>query len=97
VKAGLWLNISQNIDRIGSGTPGVLCTSGLWYSYEVDAVLDGCDALMLQGHPECLTHDPDLSTSEKRVLAGESYHLPSCGVAMYALFLNPWAPWWVIK
>ncbi len=95
VRRGLWINLSQNVDRIGkSGSPGSLCTSGLWYSYEFDFALDGSDMLALQGFPQYLVHDPNLSSHEKRNLAGEAFNLPCFGLVMFALYLNPWAPWW---
>jgi hypothetical protein len=94
VRSGLWLDISQNVDRVGPGKQGSLCTGSIWYSFEHDMVLDGCDHLALQGHPSSLKNDPALSTTEKRFLAGESYHLPSFGTLAYAAYLNPYASWW---
>jgi hypothetical protein len=94
VKKDLWINLSQNVDRIGLGKPGALCTSGLWYTFQEDTVLDGQDALTLQGHPESLAKDVALTSSEKRILAGESYQLACVGAAMFSIYLNPWGSWW---
>ncbi len=94
VKEGLWIDLSQNLDRAASGNKSALCTSSAWYSYQHDFVLDGNDALSIQGHPEVLVQDPLLTSSQKKTLAGESFHLACFGVLMFATYLNPWAEWW---
>jgi hypothetical protein len=49
LRENLWCDLSQCVARktaaAGSsfGLPGILCTSGLWYSFAADATLDGTD------------------------------------------------------
>jgi hypothetical protein len=94
LKKNLWLDLSQQIHRLHSGKPGVLCTGALWYNFEADVVLDGQDALSLQGFPDVVSKDVDLSASEKRRLAGESYHLGTFASVAFAVYLCPWGAWW---
>ncbi len=96
LRSGLWLDVSQSIHRTAShlGGPGVLTTSSLPYSFEFDTVIDGEDMLSIQGFPKSVSMDDDFSSFEKHQLAGESFHLGVVGVESYALYLNPWAPWW---
>jgi hypothetical protein len=94
LKEGLWLDLSQQVHRLKSGKPGGLCTSGLWYSFEADSVLDGRDVLALQGFPDSVSHDDEFSSSEKRHMAGESYNLSTFAIVAYAMHLSPWGPWW---
>jgi hypothetical protein len=94
LKRNLWLDISQQVHRLHSGAPGVLCTSGLWYSFEHDQCLDGEDVMTLQGFPRAVASDTDFTSSEKRRLAGEAFHLGSFGIVAYAWYVNPWGRWW---
>jgi hypothetical protein len=94
LKEGLWLDVSQQVHRLHSGRPGVLCTGALWYTFEFDCVLDGQDALALQGFPEFVASSDLFSSSEKRRLAGEAYHLGSFAAVAFAWYCNPWGQFW---
>lgn len=92
-RKGWFVNLSQGVCRRPWG-PGTrtLCTSSLVYSYEMDRVLRGDDAMRLQGWPRHKLHK--FSSHTLRDLAGEAFALPTMACVMYCLYLNPMAPWW---
>ena len=80
LKKGLWQDLSQNMrsKTIGPGTPGAQCTTAMWYSFEADAVLDGEDALHLQGFPDSVARDTSFGQNERKELAW--------GSSVYSMF-----------
>ena len=100
LKEDLWLDISQCVSRRGTttgpafGKPGTLCTSGLWYSYSEDVVLDGADFFALQGWPRTIAFNSRWTSREKRKLAAEGFNLGCFGAVLFAFYLNPKGRWW---
>ena len=94
LKKDLFVDLSQNPRSVRSCSGETLCTTGCWYSFEQDEVLDGCDTLCLQGMPAEVSFSPDLSQAEKRELAGESFHFACYTSVATAFWLNPWGGWW---
>jgi hypothetical protein len=95
VKAGLFCDLSQNVHRSTGKLNGcTLCTSSCIYSFEKDCVLDGEDAMLLQGWPLDVAASDELSSAEKQELAGEGFHLPSFALVASAFYMNPWGSWW---
>jgi len=95
MRRGLFANLSQSLiwhfSSVGGST---LCASSAFYSFEQDCILDGTDMMELQGFGYVASRDRTFSSTEKRTLAGESFHLPSYGTVVFAFYLNPYAPWW---
>ncbi len=97
LKKGVWQDLSQNLSRgrgLAEGLGGTLTKGSLWYSFDKDCVLDGCDALLLQGWPFDVAEDFAWSDAEKRELAGEGYHLGCFALVSVGFYLNPYGPWW---
>jgi hypothetical protein len=95
LRRDLWVDLSQNPHRgSAAGTPGTLCASSLIYSFEHDCTLDGEDALLLQGWSSEFAGSSEFSTSEKREMAGEGYHIPSFAIVCLSFYLNPYGGWW---
>lgn len=103
---GFWCDPSQAVERKAwGGSPGCLCATSMSYSYERDLTLSGYDHCKLQGFPggQCprKQHEangshgtPGFSDEELRDIAGNSFFLPCITTAVYAYWLNPYAPWW---
>jgi hypothetical protein len=100
IKKGFWADIGQCVSRKTStvgptfGAPGILCTSGLWFSFEADCCIDGTDFFAIQGWPREICEDDSFTSSQKKELAGEGFNLGSFAMVFYAVALNPFAPWW---
>ena len=91
-RIGFWANVSQAVQRHPYGTPGTLATSGAWYSFQHDFLLDGQDECQLQGMPRAPT--PCLSSNQLHGLAGEAFSVPCVSTFLYSMYLNPWGTWW---
>lgn len=92
LKADFWANVAQAVQRRPWGGPGTLTTNGVWYSFQRDTVLDGLDAMRLQGLPP--SGLAGLSNSQKKELAGEAFNVPCMASFVAALYLQPFAEWW---
>ena len=87
----LFCDVSQGIQRKPWKT---FCASSCPYSYEHDRLVSGYGALRALGFPmACVTPDA-YSARQVRDLAGEAFSLPNMSLVVYALFANPYAPWW---
>ena len=56
-------------------------------------VLSGRSAMALIGWPHGFAHEA-FSDHDLQDLAGEGFSVPILALCAYALYLNPWAPWW---
>ncbi len=72
------------------GLGGTICRSSLWHSLEQDIVIDGVDALTLQGWPSSCAMHAGFSDAEKKEMAGEGCHLGCFALFATAFYLNPY-------
>ena len=94
LRKGLWCDVSQSHVRKpwSEGELGVVCTSSVLYSYELDSIISGSAHMMLMGHQR---FSGQFLESQSRDLAGEAYSAPWATAAAFALLANPHASWWV--
>ncbi len=100
LQKNFWFDVSQGVGRkltsslTTFGRPGTLCNGGLWFSFEEGVVLDGEDFLRLQGWPRAIYLDETFTSSEKRELGSEGFHLGCFASVLYGFYINKCAPWW---
>lgn len=94
LRANLWHDLSQNMRGVSTRTrPGTHCTSGCWYSYQHDTIIDGSDCMRLQGWAKEKANTREHTPSGLKDLASEGYMLACMSTVMLAVTQNPFAPW----
>jgi len=90
----LFADLSVSVARVPMkiGSPHTFRKNSFCYSYEHDCVLSGSAQLQCMGWPR--SEIASLPDSELRALSGEVYSLPIASMFHFALFCNPYAPWW---
>ena len=93
---GYWADVSQSVGRFPFGGLGTFCRSSIKYSYELDCVLTGADALGALGfsHQDVRDARNKFSDADVQDLCGEAFSMPCIAMCMYLYYLNPHAPWW---
>lgn len=66
------------------------------YSYASDTILLPDDHLAMQGLPMVAAAD-DMSSNEKRGMAGQAFAAPVSNAVFYLLYLHPFADWWCVS
>ena len=90
-----FVDLSQAVQRRPwqQGT-GNARTNSQFYAFECDTTLSGCSNLQLMGWPRDYCPSFQFSEGELRNLAGESYSVPWITALHFAMYMNPWGPWW---
>ena len=96
LRKNYWCDVSQSHFRNPwHDQLGVLCTSSVLYSYELDSTISGNAHLMLMGHRRNAAPVGLFQESQNRDLAGEAFSAPWATAATFALLANPYASWWL--
>jgi hypothetical protein len=92
----LWAVPSHSVQRRPWGPHlGCLLTTSELYNFRHDCVISGESHLRLMGFPSNLAPTYAFSEGNLRHLAGEAFSMPCCASVLLAVYLCPFAPWWM--
>ena len=93
---GLFINVSQNPDRIKAVGPGLptFTRNSMHYSYQHDVCVSGHTHMRGLGWPRRLTDTRRFSDHQMRELSGDGVSCPIYMLIECAVYNNPYAVWW---